>query len=26
LNWQPKIVLETGIELTADYFAKELAV
>ena len=26
LGWQPKIVLETGIELTADYFAKELAV
>jgi UDP-glucuronate decarboxylase len=26
LGWQPKIVLETGIELTAEYFAKELAV
>ena len=26
LNWNPGVTLETGIELTAKYFAKELAV
>ena len=26
LDWKPKIALETGIELTAEYFAKELKV
>jgi UDP-glucuronate decarboxylase len=26
LGWKPEIALETGIELTAKYFAKELAV
>ena len=26
LGWTPKIALETGIELTAEYFAKELKV
>jgi UDP-glucuronate decarboxylase len=26
LGWKPEIAIETGIELTAEYFAKELSV
>ena len=26
LNWNPGVTLDAGIELTAKYFAKELAV